>query len=80
MNSDSPLNWDKIANTTLPSNNYDNISVVTEYPSLSYNSIILIIIMLLSIFICIFIYQQNKNIYSPNINVSCDDDDYNKWN
>jgi len=77
MNSDSPLNWDKITNTTLPSN--DNISEITEYPSLSYNSIILIIIILLSLFICIFIYQQ-LNIYNPNINTSCDDDDYNKWN
>jgi len=78
MNSDSPLNWAKIANSTLPSNN--NINEITEYPSLSYNSIVLIIVILLSIFICIFIYQQNKNIYSPNINASCDDDDYNKWN
>ena len=78
MNSDSPLNWDKIANSTLPSNN-NNINEITEYPSLSYNSIVLIIIILLSIFICLFIYQQNKNIYIPNHNQSCDDDDYNKW-
>ena len=76
MNSDSPLNWDKIANSTLPAN---NISQINEYPSLSYNAIVFIIIILLSIFICLFIYQQNKNIYSPNPSKSCDDDDYIKW-
>ena len=78
MNSDSPLNWDKIANSTLPVTN--NTVEVISYPSLSYNTIVLLIIIILTIFGCLFIYQQNKDIYSSNINQTCDDDDYNKWN
>lgn len=78
MNSDSPLNWDKIANSTLPVTN--NTVEVISYPSLSYNTIVLLIIIILTIFGCLFIYQQNKDIYTPNINQTCDDDDYNKWN
>jgi len=78
MNSDSPLNWDKIANSTLPVSN--NTIEVIPYPSLSYNTIVLLIIIILTIFGCLFIYQQNKDIYTPNINHLCDDDDYNKWN
>ena len=77
MNSDSPLNWDKIANSTLPSN---DTTEVISYPSLSYNTLILLVILILIIFGCLFIYQQNRDIYGPNVIASCDDDDYNKWN
>ena len=45
MNSDSPLNWDKIANSTLPVTN--NTVEVISYPSLSYNTIVLLIIIIL---------------------------------
>jgi hypothetical protein len=78
MNSDSPLNWDKIANSTLPASNNIN-EVVSLYPSFSYNAIVLILVIILTFFGCIFIYQQNKDIYSPNLEKSCDDDDYKKW-
>ncbi len=73
MNSDSPLNWEKIANPTIPVSNINN-----KYSSYSYNTLILLIINFLLVFVCLFIYQNNKkyiNNKQPN-----DDQDYNKWN
>lgn len=70
MNSDSPLNWEKLANPTIPVNN--------KYSSYSYNTLILLIINFLLVFVCLFIYQNNKNYI--NYNQPNDDQDYNKWN
>jgi hypothetical protein len=84
MNSDSPLNWDKIAQPTIPTDLtdiYANISDNNLYPTINYNTLIFILIILLSFLICIFIYQQNKIYFSSSKNKqSCDDDDYIKWN
>ena len=74
MNSDSPLNWEKIANSTLPgSSNINN-----KYSTYSYNTLIILIINFLLVFVCLFIYQNNKKYI--NYKQSNDDQDYNKWN
>lgn len=73
MNSDSPLNWEKLANPTIPVSNINN-----KYSSYSYNTLIILIINFLLVFICLFIYQNN--IKYINYKQSNDDQDYNKWN
>ena len=84
MNSDSPLDWDKLANpmtsvqNVLP--NTENLVSVSSVPTFTYNTLLFVLIILLTFLICIFIYQRNKHlIYNSNDNKSCEDDDYVKW-
>lgn len=84
MNSDSPLNWNKLENPMIAIQdevrNTENISHSIPLPTFTFNTLLFILIILLTFLICIFIYQRNKYlIYNSNNNKSCDDDDYVKW-
>ena len=73
MNSDSPLNWEKLANPTLPVSNIDY-----NYSSISFYKLTLLFLNFLFIFICILLIH--KYIFIQNIKHLNDDEDYSKWN
>ena len=83
MDSESPLNWDKIANTgpTLKLSN-EVIPIFEQINEDTFDLLILMIIIciLLSVFFCLLVYNNNKfNINNSKIIYKNDEDSSISW-